>query len=182
MPRGNLRRIKPNTHTVRLFAPNRDVADALDPRDRVANAKRDKIAQVDLIERLRRRNEVDHHENGRRTFANGNSHFFNLFREFRRRQRHAILHENERVVEIRARLKRNAEVHAAVVRTARLHVEHPFDAVDLILDKRRDRIGDCARIGTGIRRADADRRRRHVRILRKRERKIRDYADEHNEN
>ena len=56
----------------------------------------------------------------------------------------------------------------------RRHVEHVFDAVDLLLDRRGDRLGDHLGRRAGIARADDDRRRHDVGILRRRQREVRD--------
>ena len=51
----------------------------------------------------------------------------------------------------------------------RRHVEHVLDAVDLLLDRRRDRVGHDLGAGAGIGRRHLNRRRRHVRVLRDRQ-------------
>ncbi len=49
------------------------------------------------------------------------------------------------------------------------HIEHILDAVDLLLERCRDRTRDCFRRGAGIGRRDLHRRRDHLRILRDRQ-------------
>ena len=44
-----------------------------------------------------------------------------------------------------------------------LHVHHALDAVDRLLERRRDRALDRLRVGAGVERRDGDRRRRQVR-------------------
>ena len=58
------------------------------------------------------------------------------------------------------------------------HVEHVLDAVDLLLERRRDGIADDLGRGAGIAGADDDRRRRDLRILRDRQGEIGGAADE----
>ena len=58
----HLRRVEPNAEAVRLFAPDRDVADAVNAGNRVANAERNVVAEVNLVVFVPGRNEVDHHQ------------------------------------------------------------------------------------------------------------------------
>ena len=81
-------------------------------------------------------------------------------------------------IEIGAELKRDAQRHVAIARTLRRHVEHVLNAVDLLLDRRRNRFRYHLRVGAGIGGRDLDRWWRNVRILRNRKRRKRDHADE----
>ena len=56
--------------------------------------------------------------------------------------RDAVLHQHLRLVEVGAELERDGERHLPVGRALRRHVEHVLDAVDLLLDRRRDGLGD----------------------------------------
>ncbi len=64
-----------------------------------------------------------------------------------------------------AQLEGHVQEHLAVVRAARRHVQHPLDAVDLLLDGRGHGGGHRLRIGAGIDGRDLDRRRGHLGIL-----------------
>ena len=54
----------------------------------------------------------------------------------------AVLHEHLRDVEIGAEREGDGDLQLAVAGRLRGHVEHVLDAVDLLLDRRRDRVGD----------------------------------------
>src|SRR5437764_13835981 len=90
----------------------------------------------------------------------------------------AILHQYLRRIEIGAELKRDAEGHVAVARALRRHLDHVLNAIDLLLDRRRNRFRYHLRVGAGIGGRDLDRWWRNVRILRNRKRRKRDHADE----
>src|SRR5205823_10336428 len=90
----------------------------------------------------------------------------------------AILHQYLRRIEIGAELKRDAEGHVAVARALRRHVEHVLNAIDLLLDRRRNRFRYHLRIGAGIGGRDLDRWWRNLGILRNWKRRKRDDADE----
>ena len=87
--------------------------------------------------------------------------------------RHAVLHQLLRLVGIGAEPERDGERHQAVGGRLAAHIEHVLDAVDLLLDRRRHRLGDHLRIGAGILRAHHHGRRRHLRIFGDRQRRQR---------
>ena len=93
----------------------------------------------------------------------------------------AVLHQHLRLVEIGAEPERDRQRHRAVGRALRRHVEHVFDAVDLLLDRRGDGVGDDLGRRARIRCADDDRRRHDVGILRGRQREIGDRAEDHDD-
>src|SRR5947207_11403585 len=94
----------------------------------------------------------------------------------------AILHQYLRRIEIGAELKRDAEGHVAVARALRRHVEHVLNAIDLLLDRRRNRFRYHLRVGAGIGGRDLDRWWRSLGILRNWKRRKGDYADERDDN
>ena len=69
-------------------------------------------------------------------------------------------------------------VRDAAVGARRGHVEHALDAVDRLLERRRDRGLDFLRVGAGVERGDVDLRRREARVLRDRHRRDGDRAGE----
>ena len=83
----------------------------------------------------------------------------------RQRLRDAVLHLHLRVVEIGAEREGDGQRHPAVGGRLREHVEHVLDAVDLLLERRGDGLGDDLRIGARIGRAHDHRRRHDLRIL-----------------
>ncbi len=62
-------------------------------------------------------------------------------------QGNAVLHEDLGHVQVHAVLERDGQVVRAVVGALRGHVEHALDAVDLLLDRRGDGLGDVAGAG-----------------------------------
>ena len=78
----------------------------------------------------------------------------------------------------RRRRRSTVIVDDAAVGARRGHVEHALDAVDRLLERRRDRGLDCLRVGAGVERGDGDLRRRQLGILRDRQRRNRDRAGE----
>ncbi len=83
--------------------------------------------------------------------------------------RNTVLHELLRLVRIGAKPEGDGErQHTVGGRLAR-HVEHVFDAVDLLFERCGNRLGDDGRIGAGIGGADHDRRWHHFGIFRDRQ-------------
>ena len=119
----------------------------------------------------------DHGDVGR-LFFRRYTDALHIGRENGDRNSDAILHQYLRRIEIGAELKRDAERHVAVARALRRHVEHVLNAIDLLLDRRRNRFRYHLRVGAGIGGRDLDRWWRNVRILRNRKRRKRDHADE----
>ena len=119
----------------------------------------------------------DHGDVGR-LFFRRDADALHFRREDRNRDGDAILHEHLRRIEIGAELEGDAQRHVAVARALRRHVEHVLDAVDLLLDRRRHRFRDDLRVRARIIGRDLDRGRRDLGILRDRQRRKRDRADE----
>ena len=69
-------------------------------------------------------------------------------------QRHgqadAVLHQHLGQVQVDAVLEGDRQGVGAVVGALRRHVHHVLDAVDLLLDRRGDRLGDHLRAGAGV--------------------------------
>ena len=117
---------------------------------------------------------MDHHQHVGRGFAHRDADPAHLLRQARLGHRDAVLHQHLRGVEIGAEREGDGDRELAVAGRLRGHVEHVLDAVDLLLDRRRDRVGDDLGGGAGIAGADLDRRRRDLGILRDRQREIGD--------
>src|SRR5205807_6099728 len=94
----------------------------------------------------------------------------------------AILDQHLGGIEIGAEFESDAQRHVAVARALRRHVEHVFNTIDLLLDRRRNRFRYHLRVGAGIGGRDLDRWWRNVRILRNWKRRKRDHADERDDN
>ena len=76
---------------------------------------------------------------------------------------YAVLHQHLGHVQVDAGLERDGQRVGAVVGALRRHVHHVLDAVDLLLDRRGDGVGDDLGVGAGIDGRDLDRRRRDLR-------------------
>mgnify|MGYP003694771275 CR=1 FL=1 len=83
--------------------------------------------------------------------------------------RHAVLREHVVHVQVRPDLERDLERQRPVVGVGRLHVDAFFDAVDLLLERRRDRRLDVGGAGADEGRRDLDHRRHDLGILRDRQ-------------
>ena len=81
----------------------------------------------------------------------------------------AVLHEDLGLVEVGAGLEDDVDRQPPVAGRLRDDVEHVVDAVDLLLDRRGDRVGDHLGRGAGIGRGDVDRGRRDLGIFRDRQ-------------
>src|SRR6266480_3085788 len=122
----------------------------------------------------------DHCDVGRLFFRRHTDALY-IGRENGDRDGDAILDQHLGGIEIGAEFKGDAQRHVAVARALRRHVEHVFNAIDLLLDRRRDRFRYHLRVRAGIGGRDLDRWWRNVRILRNRKRRKRDHADERND-
>src|SRR5262249_26479493 len=116
-------------------------------------------------------------EVGRRLYG-GDTEPADVLREAWLGDRDAVLYQLLRFVEVGPELEGDGELHLPVGRRLRRHVEHVFDAVDLLLDRRRDRLGDDLRRRPGVAGGDDDRGRHDLRVLRNREGQVRDGTDD----
>ena len=93
----------------------------------------------------------------------------------------AVLYVDRGDIERIADVEGDGDRRRAVVRARRGHVGHALDAVDLLLERRRHRVGDDLRARAGIIGADHDLRRRDLGELRDRQQKEADRAGEHHD-
>ena len=100
-------------------------------------------------------------------------------RQRRSRLRHAVLNVDGGDIERIADVEGDGDRRRAVVRAGRGQVGHALDAVDLLFERRRHRVGDDLRARAGIIGADDDLRRRDLGELRDRQQKETDRAGEH---
>ena len=158
-------RIEPDPHRILAGAEHRDVADAGQTRQLVADIDGGVIAQEQAVIGRFRRRQRHEQQNRRRLLLHGDALVLHRLRQLRQRARHPVLHQHLREVEVGADLERHRQRIGAVGAAVGLHVEHVLDAVDLLLDRQRHRIdhGFCA--GAGIAGGDLDRGRHDVGIL-----------------
>ena len=101
--------------------------------------------------------------------------------QLRHRRRDAVLDEHLGEIQIRADVERDVQRVTAVRGAGGLHVEHFFDAVDLLFDGQRHRFNQGFGAGAGISGGDLDGRRGDGRILLDRQRVNRHAAQQHDE-
>ena len=75
---------------------------------------------------------MDDHQEVGRSFFSGDAEALHFLRQTRERLRNAVLHLDLRFVEIGVESERDREGHHAVGGGLRKHVQHAFDAVDLL--------------------------------------------------
>ncbi len=157
--------IEPHPHAVLAGAEDLHAADAADAGQLVLHPQVGVVREVEHVVALVRRDEVDDHHQVGRGLLGRHADALHFRRQPRQRLRDAVLHLDLRVVEIAAERERHRQRHRAVGGRLREHVEHALDAVDLLLERRRDGLGDDLRIGAGIGGADDDRRRHDARVF-----------------
>ena len=173
---GGLLRIDPDPHRIIAGAVKLDVADAVDPRQPVLDVEHGVVAQIRHVVAVVRRQQMHDHGQVGRALLGDDAELPHHGRQPRLGLLHAVLHQLLRLVGVGAEPERHRQRHRAVGRRLARHVEHAFDAVDLLLDRRRHRLGDHLRIGAGIGRAHHDRWRHDVGIFRDRHRHQRNQA------
>ena len=137
--------IEPDPHRVVAGAEHDGVADAVDAGDDVLDVDGGVVGDVLLIERPVRRDQMnDEHQVGR-FLAHGHADALHLVGQSRQRDRDAVLHQHLRLVDVGAGLEHDVDRQRAVAGRLRNHVDHVVDAVDLLLDRRRDRLAKSPR-------------------------------------
>jgi hypothetical protein len=119
----------------------------------------------------------DHQQVGR-CLLRGDADAAHVFRQARQRLRDTVLNLHLRVVDVSAEPERDREQHRAVAGGLRGHVEHVLDAVDLLLQRRGDGLGDHLWIRAGILCAHLHRRRHDLGVLADRQSPHGDGADQ----
>ena len=173
--------IEPDAQGILPLAEDDEIAHAVEAQEDVAHVVAGIVRDVELIVGAVRREHVhDHHQVGR-ALERRHPEASHLFRQARRGDRDPVLDQHLSIVEIGAELERDRQRHGAVARGIGRHVEHVLDAVDLLLQRRRDGGGDRLRIRSRIARPNHDGRRCDVGILRDRQSGIGDAADDQEE-
>ncbi|MGY4506005.1 hypothetical protein ACVWYH_009962 [Bradyrhizobium sp. GM24.11] len=175
---GRLLRIDPDPHRIVAGTIELDVTDAVDPRQAVFDVEHRVVAQIRHVVAVVRRQEMhDHGQVGRRLLGD-DAELAHHSRQARLGLLHAVLHQLCRLVRIGAEAECHRQRHRAVGGRLARHVQHAFDAVDLLLDRRRHRFRNHFGIGAGIGRAHQHRGRHDIGIFRDRHREQRDQAGE----
>ena len=174
-----LGRIEPDAHGIVAAAEHGDRAHAVDSSEHVLDLQRRVVGDEEIAARFIRRNKMhDHHQVGR-AFGHRHADVAHVGRQARLGDRDAVLHLHLRDVEIGADVERHLDRETAVARRVRRDIKHVLDAVDLLLDRsdhgRGHDFGTCA----GILTRDVDDRRRDLGILRDRQPREGDRAEDH---
>jgi hypothetical protein len=165
----DLLRVEPDAHGVVAAAEDLHLAHAFDARERVLHVQHRVVAQVVDVVAVVRRDEVDHHRQVGRALDGRDAEPAHFLGQARLGLRDAVLHELLRLVGVGAQAERDGQREHAVGGCLAAHVEHAFDAVDLLLDGRGNGLGDHLGVGPGVRGAHHHRGRRDFRVLRDRQ-------------
>ena len=175
-------RIEPNAHRILPGAEHDDVAHAGQPGDLVLELDGGVVGEVKAVVAPVGRRQRDDLQDRRRILLHDDALRLHCLRQRGERARYAVLHQHLRNVEVGADLEGHRQQVAAVGAAVGLHVDHVLDAVHLLLDRQGDGIDDGAGACSGIARGDLHRRRDHVGVLRHRQDKHRDAADDDHQN
>jgi len=178
---GRLLRIDPHAHRIVARAEDLHLPDAFDAREAVLDVQRRIVAQIGDVIAVRRRNEIDHHDEVGRALDGGDAERAHFRRQAGLGLRHAVLHELLRLVRIRAELEGDGQRQDAVGRRLAVHVEHVLHAVDLLFQRRGDGFGNDDGVCAGIDGAHHDGWRNDLRIFGNRQGSHADQACHHDE-
>ena len=176
--RRDLVRVEPDAHRIVARAEHPHVADAVQPREHVPDLQGRVVRDVELVARAVRRAEMDHHQHVGRVLAHRDAASAHVLGQARLGDRDAVLDQDLRGVEVGPEREGDGERELAVAGRLADHVEHVVDAVDLLLERRRDGLADHLGRGAGIARGDLDGRRGDLGVLRDRQRDVGGEADQ----
>ena len=176
---GELVGVEPDAHRIAPLAEDLDVADAGQSLQLIDDLQIGVVRQRDRIDRMIGRGQIDDENEVRVLLLDRHAALIDDRRQRRSRLRHAVLDVDRGDIERIADVEGDGDRRRAVVRARRGHVGHALDAVDLLLERRRHRVGDDLRAGAGIIGADDDLRRRDLGKLRDRQQEVADRAGEH---
>ena len=171
VPRLQLVRVQPDAHAVVLLAEDDHVADALHPGHGVLELDRGVIAQVERVVirpaglRVVLGIQADPQQDVRGPFLDGHADGPDHVGQRRLGDGDAVLHQHLGHVHVGAQLEGHVQGVRAVVVALRRHVQHPFHADDLLLDRRGHRVGHDLGVGPGVAGRHPDGRRRDLRVL-----------------
>ncbi|KWT85151.1 hypothetical protein APY03_3954 [Variovorax sp. WDL1] len=165
----HLLRVQPDAHGVLAAAPGLHLADAVDARQPVLDVEHRVVAQVIHVVAPVGRHQVNHHRDVGRALDGGDPQPPHFLGQARLGLRHAVLHHLLRLVRVGAQLEGDGQRHHAIRGRLAAHVEHVLDAVDLLLERRRHRLGNHLRIGARILGAHHHRRGCDFRVFRDRQ-------------
>ena len=176
--RGGLIGIDPDAHRVVAGAEELHGASAGNARQDILHLKRRKVTEIDFVITPVGGKQMNHHREIRRLLGRGDAEAADFFRQLRQGLRDTVLHLDLRVVDVRAELEGDGERHDAIARRLREHVEGVLNAVDGLLQRRGDGLGDRLGIRARVIRHHDNGRRDNFRILADRQSKHRDGAEQ----
>jgi hypothetical protein len=176
---GNPLRVQPHAHAVLARTEQADIADTVDAREHVANPEQCVVAEIQRVATAVRRDQVHGQEDVGRALARGDAGAAYVLGESRFRHGDSVLHEHLGSVQIRPERERDGDGDVAVVGALRGHVGHVLYSVDLLLEGRCDRGRDHFGVRARIARVHHDGGRHDLRVLRHRQRRVGDRADDH---
>jgi hypothetical protein len=163
--RGEFLRIEPHAHGVVAGAEHPDITHAGETSECVADVQRGVVAKIETVVAAIGRGEMHHHEKGRAALERGHAELAHFLGEPWQRLRDAVLHLHLRLVDVGADAEGHGERERAVERGLRGHVQHVFDAHDLLLERRGHCFRDHLGIGAGVGGAHHHRRRHDFRVF-----------------
>ena len=107
-------RIEPQPHRIIARAENLDVANAVQSQQLVADLQQRIVADVELVERVVRRQHEHDHQQIRTVLFRDDALPLHLHRQLRQRDGDAVLDQHLGLVEIGAELERDGDVELAV--------------------------------------------------------------------
>ena len=132
-------RIEPQPHRVLALAEDRDVADAGHALERVLDVDVEVVAEEQRVVLPVLGVDADRHDEAGRLLLDGDAGRAHLGRQAAERLVDAVLHVDLRQVLIARDVEGDGDRRDAAVGARRGHVEHALDAVDRLLERRRDR-------------------------------------------
>ena len=164
-----LLRVDPDAHRIVASPENLDLADALDTGKAILDVEGRIVAQIGDVVAVILRDQVDDHDEVRRTLHRGEAQCPYLGRQTRFGLRHPVLDKLLGLVRIRAELECHGHGEDTIRRRLAGHVEHVLDAVDLLFEGCCDRLGNDGRVGAGISGPHDDGWRHDLRVFRNRQ-------------
>ena len=143
-------RIHPNPHGVLPGAEDLHGADAVEASQFVLHADDGVVRQEQAVEAAVGRNQRDEFENRGRLLRRRHPLNLHFLRQRRNGGRHLVLHQDLRLVGVRADREGDDQGIGAVVRARRLHINHVLDAVDLLLDRQGDGVDEGLGARAGV--------------------------------
>ena len=178
---GHPQRVQPDAHRVLLRGHHFGGGDTVDPADRILDVGVDVVVELHQVHLLAVGEKGEHGENVAAAFLHADAVFCHIRRQLHFGALDSVLQVDQRDVGVGAALEGHLTGVAAGVVAGGGEVEQIVDAVDLVLDRHGDGLGDDLGAGAGIAGGDVERRGRYFRILRHREFAERDDAGQHHD-